>query len=299
MTRERTVRVMKLVRVDRDGAPHDEAGDFWPHLLDALASTVPDPWYDHWHNAHNYRGVAYPELPLLYVAKNRSRADAPSEWTPAGTAAPLDREIHEPLFIHPIADTPAVAVLGTSGAASPTAVGRWVTAFASLRDGESFELHPVFLGNVRAQIEAAIGATTLEVGMRVDDLPPGSTGRVERALAMATEGSGDMEIVKIRMSMGRGNHGPGSAALLGDGRRIIESPALTSGKMTVRIRDAEGNLRSELLNLVSHRFTHKVRTAGDDVSLSIETAMPALQDCITEFTKTAEYAALKRESAVD
>lgn len=267
--------------------------------MSSLASRTPDPYFDHWHNGHTYRGVAYPEQPLLYMAKNRNRADLPSIWTAEGGAAPLGEEIHEPMFLSPISGTPAVATLGTSGAASPTAVGRWLTAYLAQGRELSFELHPVFLGNVRQLMEAAVGATSLEVGVRSEEFEPRSTGHVENALREAVEGTGRMGTARIRISLGPGNHGHGDPRILEEGSLLLGNPAVKNGKVRVRIPDDDKGFRSELLDLVSHRFTHRVRTGGDDESLSIETAMPALHSGVKEFMKTNEYRSLRQEAAVD
>lgn len=299
MARKRIVRVLKVVKVDDQEAPHEEAGDFWDFVLDQLAGRAPDAFYDHWHNGHTYRGLSFPELPLLYMAKNRNKADLPSVWTGGGGAAPLSQEIHEPLFLCPIKGTTAVATLGTSGAASPTAVGRWLTSFVKDPEHMSFELHPVIMGDGRALMESALGATTLEVGVRADEYERESTGHVERALEAAAEGSGKLGTARVRISLGPGNHGEGDPKILQQGASLFGNPAVTSGKLGLRIPNEDGSLRSQILDLVNHRFTHQVEMGGSDESLSIETAMPALMSGIGEFRKTSEYRALRREATVD
>lgn len=300
--KKRTVRIMKVVRADTDSGSvvAEESSDFWPTVLDALGSRKPDPFFDWEHNGHDYRGrVANALEPLLYLAKQRNADDAPSQWE-GDDAVPLSTPIHEPLFVLPIPETPAVAVLGTSGAATPVAVGRWLTGYlTSATKGESIELHPVIRRDQAETLERAITATSLELSVDAAEYEARSTGRVERGLALAAEANEGRGRATISLSMGQGRHSDGSGELLEAARGLFTDPALKRGKVRALVPHGERGLRGETLDLVSHRFTYKKVTGDSTTSLSVATAYPALSDAVSDFKKTREYRLLRQRSDVD
>ena len=300
--KKRTVRIMKAVRIEDEtgGVVEDEASDFWPLVVDSLADRSPEPYFDWEHNGHDYRGRVKQALePILYLAKQRNADDAPSQWD-GDDAIPLSTPIHEPLFVLPIPGTPAVAVLGTSGAATPVAVGRWLTGYLrSATRGESIELHPVIRHDQAEILERAITATSLELSVDAAEYTPRSDGRIERGLALAAEANDGRGRATISLSMGQGRHVDGSGEFLQAARELFTDPALKRGQVRAIVPNGERGLRGEMLNLVSHRFTYKKVTGDSDTSLSVATAYPALSDSVTDFKKTREYRLLRQRTDVD
>lgn len=300
--KQRLVRIMKAVRVKDDTGElvEEQPGDFWDYIIDTLQKRSSAPFFDQWHNGHDYRGlVVDAPRPMLYLAKQRNADDAPSQWEGV-EGVPLTTPIHEPLFILPLRQTPAVAVLGTSGAATPVAVGRWLTGYLrSAEQGESIELHPVIRTDQREIMERAVSGTSLEISVDASEYVPRSNGNVEQGLALAANASDHLGTARIKVSMGRGNHNTGRAELLADARALIDNPALRTGKFRALIPDDDGNLRGEMLDLVSHRYTYKKDTGGTETSLSVQTAFPALDEAVTDFAKTDEYKMLRRRARVD
>lgn len=295
MAKKRTVRVLQAVRVDDEtqGLAELESRSFWDVVMDKLRER-PEGEATHFHAGHHFTGVyqpsSLPTEPLLYMAKERNAEDLPSTWGPSRQGVPLDRQIHEPLFVLPIHGTPAIAVLGTSGAATPSALGRWLTTFLdAARHGFSIELHPVLLGGREQKLAAAIGATRLEVAVEASTYEAQSDSHIERSLESAASASPALKRIGLTMSMGAGRHREGDMELLRGAQRLNGDGSLLTGKTTLMLPTEDGGFRTEFLDLVAHRFTHKVKVGSSDTSLSVDTAEPALREAIGAFMATDEF----------
>lgn len=82
-------------------------------------------------------------------------------------------------------------------------------------------------------------------------------------------------------------------------RGFFASGSLTRGRTRILSEDEDGGIRSELLDLVTHRFTHRVSTGGTETSLSVATALPALQEAAAVFRDTEEYQLIRQRALVD
>lgn len=295
MAKKRTVRVLQAVRIEDEtqGLAELESNSFWDVVMGMLRDR-PDGEQTHFHAGHHFTGVyqptSLPTEPLLYMAKERNAEDLPSTWGPTRQGVPLDREIHEPLFVLPIHGTPAIAVLGTSGAATPSALGRWLTSFLDApRHGFSVELHPVLLGGREQKLAAAIGATRLEIAVEASKYEAQSDSHIERSLEAAATASPALKRIGLTMSMGSGRHSEGDLELLRGAQRLNGDNSLLKGETTLLLPTEDGGFRSEFLDLVAHRFTHKVKVGDSETSLSVETAEPALREAIGAFMATDEF----------
>lgn len=299
--KKRVVRIMKAVRiVDETKVESDEASDFWPLVFTALRNRRPHPYFDWEHSFHEYRGrIKDANEEILYLAKHRNADDAPSQWS-GDDAVPLSTPIHEPLFILPIPGTAAVATVGTSGAATPVAVGRWLTGFMQCQEeGASIELHPVLRQDQEEVLAKAVTATSLEISVDAAEYDPRSNGAIEQGLAVAARANGGQGRATISLSMGQGRHSDGRVEFLQAARSLVRNPSLRRGKVRAIVPDGEREMRGELLDLVSQRFTYKKATGDNNTSLSVATAYPALREAVDDFKKTREYELLRQERQVD
>jgi hypothetical protein len=295
----KVVRFFDLVAIGKDDVPAEIGPGFWPLLRERLDKLPPKDRVITF-GFNRYAGLAQtaavPAHAYMVVGHVRHRSDWPSAYNEeTGTVSALDvgdedMSIAELTFIVDIPGTNMVAMLGTSRAASLSAIEAWLAGVTEAQvRGVSYELVPVLDKSTMDKLARATRVTKMTIKVPRGFNPDGlqETGQVGSALAQAVAVTDGEMAVETTWSLGRasGSHTL-QTGLLGGLRGVVARGGADKVRAKLLLPTQDGKDRVEAVDFIKQRIGYPEKIQIDhDQNFSEESALRAMLSAINKFRR--------------
>ena len=273
--------------------------DFWTTLIDKV-SNYEENDRTVLRNTRELIGVSGHHVKTgkkyLYLGKPRHRADYPDDLADGATApssladnASIFR-MSEWTYIVPTEFGLSIAVVRSSGGASPEEIAAWVNEVAGFDQlNNSFRLSAILDENQMETLEQSDLVGSLDVVLTGEQAAglDGELGAIGSAAAEAANVSGDAATIEIRWSYGRKIPDTIDGRGFADKAKIfLRGKKYKKAVASLKTERPDGSWRTDVVNFVTEIVTYRV-TLSDSLSeaMALDKLMPQIVGAIMENRK--------------